>query len=530
MSRKIIKACLLSFSAIIVLLWAITVKPASYIQSGNGMIMVSADDTTGTPTATATPGATETSGTPAATSTPTPTPTAGPATADVAETLVLYESEQISVRVKGAESKVYYAVLKNDSTKGVKLAELLPAAENTNGMIYYIDISTLSASKVNYIGITTLSTPGSDGLVPVDTVKVLPNQKKIVFNVNWAYEGTPREFTAINVLESVVISNNDSTTTEYKHFTSAETQTLKKIGGLSSVLQWRKGANGDWKAIDEMQYTDWTAMRSSGAILYFRLKAKNQDSKNEGNRFSKENKVKIAVSKAPSVKIDVSKLCVPIKNGMQFRQSGKTDWCTVLPFSAKSTNNTAMSTTAFDPFTQSTSVKVAATSISDIKKAISYVAPANTSGAAITIDVRTGATTKKPASRVGMLSIPVQGPAPAVAGLTKTGENYTIGNITPRDTLVASPAYEMCVVMKTDIDNGLVDFTSLSWSTVKAGTVLKSNIKTTYLRLDAAKTRITSKITDSTAVILIRRRGVAGSAKADPVLASEPAIVTIPTN
>ncbi|MBO4505635.1 MAG: hypothetical protein J5728_04340, partial [Lachnospiraceae bacterium] len=71
---------------------------------------------------------------------------------------------------------------------------------------------------------------------------------------------------------------------------------------------------------------------------------------------------------------------------------------------------------------------------------------------------------------------------------------------------------------------------TLTWSTVKTGTVLKANLKTVYTKLDTAKTRVTAKITDSTSVILIRRRGVAGSAKAEAILASIPAKVTIPTN
>ena len=129
-----------------------------------------------------------------------------------------------------------------------------------------------------------------------------------------------------------------------------------------------------------------------------------------------------------------------------------------------------------------------------------------------------------------MVSIPYHGKAPTVAGLTKSGEQYTIGAITAADTLVASPAYEMCIVAAADFDANLVDFSSIKWSTVKTGTVLKANLKTVYTKLDTAKTRVTANITSSTSVVLIRRRGVAGSAKAAAILASAPAKVTIPTN
>ncbi|MBO4416378.1 MAG: hypothetical protein IK001_06605 [Lachnospiraceae bacterium] len=516
MSRKIVKHCLLTLSGILILLWAVCVRPAGDI--GDTRIVAAADPT-GTVTGTATP-------TP--TNTPTPTPTASPANEAIAETYVEYANEQISVHVKAAGTQVYYAPVKNETVTGVKLSELLPAAQNNNGMYYYIDISTLSASKVNYIGITTLNTAGTDGLVPVAPVKVAASQKKIVFNVDWSYEGTPTQFDGLRVLQNIVVSNNDNTTVTYAHLTSAETQVLKEIADLRALIQWRKGANGAWKNIDNLEYTDWTSMLNSGAIIYFRLAATNQTQHDEGARFSKENKLKIAITKAPAIKVDVSKLNLPVKNGMQFRQNGKKDWYTVLPFAANSTNPTAILTTAFSPFTNNTSAKVSMTSIDDIKKALKYNEPV--SAAALTIDVRVAATTKKPASRVGMVSIPYQGKAPVVSGITKAGEQYTIGAITAADMLVTAPAYEMCIVAKADYDARLVDYSSITWSTVKAGTVLKANLKSVYTKLDAAKTRVTAKITDTTSVILIRRRGVAGSAKAEAILASEPCVVTIPTN
>ncbi len=439
-----------------------------------------------------------------------------------------YANEQISVKVKAAFTQVYYAVIKNNTVTGVKLAELLPAAQNVNGMYYYIDISTLSASKVNYIGITTLNTPGADGLVPVVPITVSANQKKIVFNVDWSYEGTPTQFSGLKVLRSIVVNNNDGTTVTYTHLTSAETQVLKEIADLTDLIEWRKGANGAWKKIAQMEYTDWTSMRSSGAIIYFRLGAVNQDQHNAGSRFSKENKLKIAVTKAPKVKVDISKLNLAIKNGMQFRKNGQKDWITVLPFAANSSNATAIQTIAFSPFTNNTSAKIAFTSIADIKKALAYVEPEPPAN--LTIDVRIAATTKKPASRVGMITIPYQGKAPTAAGLTKAGEQYTIGAITAADTLVPSPQFEMCIVANADYTANLIDYSTITWSTVKTGTVLKANLKTVYTKLDTAKTRVTAKITDSTSVILIRRRGVAGSAKAAAILASAPAVVTIPTN
>ncbi|MBO4506950.1 MAG: hypothetical protein J5728_11030, partial [Lachnospiraceae bacterium] len=528
MSRKILKNCLLIMCGMLVLVWAVCVRPASDSGSADGVLHVAAADPTGsesptganptgaeTPTGAGTPtGAAEPTGagTPTGTAEPTgagtpsgtatPTPTASPASEGIAETYVEYANEQISVKVKAAGTQVYYATLKNNTVTGVKLSELLPAAESKTGMYYYIDISTLSASKVNYVGITTVNTAGTDGLVPVVPITVSANQKKIIFNVDWSYEGTPTQFSGVKVLENIVVNNNDGTTVTYTHLTSAETQVLKEIDNLKDTIQWRKGANGAWKKITDMEYSDWASMLGSGAIVYFRLDAQNQDQHNAGARFSKENKIKIAVTKAPNVKVDVSKLNLAIKNGMQFRKNGTKDWNTVLPFAANSTNATAILTTAFSPFKNNTSAKVTMTSVDDIKKALAYVEP--DPPAALVLDVRIAATTKKPASRVGMVSIPYQGKAPTVAGLTKAGEQYTLGAITAADTLVASPQFEMCIVTEADFDSNLIDYSTLTWSTVKTGTVLKANLKTVYTKLDTAKTRVTAKITDSTSVILIR--------------------------
>ena len=210
MSRKITKNCLLIMCGLLVLAWAVLVQPAPDKDSSDGVLHVAAADPTGTdaspvPTGT-TPSPVPTGTTPSpvptgATNTPTPTPTASPASEGIAETYVEYADEQISVKVKAANTQVYYAILKNNTVTGVKLAELLPAAQNANGMFYYIDISTLSASKVNYVGITTVNTPGADGLVPVVPVTVSPNQKKIIFNVDWSYEGTPTQFSGLKILQ-----------------------------------------------------------------------------------------------------------------------------------------------------------------------------------------------------------------------------------------------------------------------------------------------------------------------------------------
>ncbi len=534
MNTKKIRIWLLSLSAVAVFVWAFLTgssgMPDNSLNTDSGMITVSAADSVSGAAITATLNS-----------------------MGIHEVNVLYKTEEVQVHLQTGGKKVYYTILKNDKTDSsgcvsVKPSEVFPAAEDGGHMLFYVDISTISASKEGYIGVTTNITPGSDGLVKVALIRISASQKKITFNVNWAYEGGPNSWSPRKVLESVEVTNNNGTNVTYKHLTGAETETatVSNITRIAESIQWRKGANGDWTDLDDMKYTDWAGMLGSGAILYFRLNAVNDGSGRTGNRYSKENKIKIATTKAPNLKIDVRKLTLPIKNGMQFRGVGQTYWVTVLPFASNSTQNTTAfkqesAGVLFDPFKDNTQVKAAATSIKDIAH---YCPPAAasaaTSGGSISLEVRIAATSKKPASRTGVITIPAQGNAPTVTGITRavvtsggkfSGYQYTLGTIAIGDTLVSSPSYEYCVVHRSDFTNNLVDYSTLSWGSVKTGTVLKDNVKTTYVKLDAAKTRVTAKITDvtpDTSVILIRRKGVKGSSKTVDILASAPCMVEIP--
>lgn len=480
----------------------------------------------GDPTGGADPTVTETP-------TPTPTPTPDPALASIKECLVLYKTEEISVEVVKPDTQVYYCILKKETDNGGKLADLLPAAKNEFGTKYYIDISTVSASKDAYIGVCTELTARADGLIPVKSVKVAGTDRKITFNVDWSYEGSPKSFDGRLVLENIELTTMASQTYTYRHLTSAETATVKDIDNKDFLIQWRKGANGDWRSIDDMTYTDWESMKNSGAIMYLRLDAENQTVKDEGHRFSKENKIKIAITKAPAVKVDVSKLSVSLKNGMQFRVNGATvdKWFTILPYQANSATKNYLRekslTTTFSPFKESTVAKITTVSIKDIKNALDYIEPV--SPTALVLDVRIAATTKKPASRIGIVSIPSQAKKPTVGGITKSGDtSFTIGAIAAADTLIAAPAFEYTIVSKADADAQLVDYNTLKWSTIKTATVLKDNLKGVYNLLDEAKTRRTVNITDAGACLLVRRRGVGGSSKSEPILASEVEVLPMP--
>ncbi len=448
---------------------------------------------------------------------------------------VLYETEEIEVKVDTSSRKVFYAPLKSNLVTGVKPAELIPAAPSATGMFNYIDISTISAAKDSFVGVTTTTEAGEDGLVPVHVVKIAAYEKKFNVNIDWSYEGQPNSFSGLKVLRSVeIVAQSGDAITYYQPGEGTPKDGRIENGFLQ--LQWRKGINGKWKDFEkDMSYTDWTSMKEAGALIYIRIDAKNQTPADPGRRYSKELKVKIPVTKAPSAKVDVNKLDTNLKNGMQFRLHGSTTgkWYTILPYNSKSTVKAAVRevnlATLFNPYKEDTAEKMNSISIRALTSVLYRDTPMPVSLASIDVDIRVAATVKKPASRVGMLSIPIQGTAPTVTEFKKINDTtYKVGDIKATDSSVASPLFEYALVRKADYDANLVNFSTVKWSPIKPGTEIKNTAKGDYYRNGDAS-RISVPITESGMAILIRRKGVNGSAKAKAVLASNCCAIVVPT-
>ena len=483
-----------------------------------------------TPTETAGSGVT-TSPSPTGTTTAT---TSGPkivwnsAVEGITSVQVKYKTEEIEVR---ATKKLYYGIIKKATDTGIKEAELVPASNGGSGDTYIIDISTISASKESYIGITTLTAPGTDGLVPVTSITLVPTERKIVFNPNWSIEGD--EAKGNKVLTNVVITNADSTVYTYVHGTPTGSNE-KRITELD--IQWRKGTNGEWSEMSALTSSKWDSMKMSGAVVYFRVGAKDSSvvtpsttttGLETGHRFSKENKIKLNITKASSIKLDVSKLTLAIKNGVQFRVEGKPDWVTILPYSGQSKiTDTAIrpitNKTTFDPYTENTQVKVTYMDIADIRAALGTTAPAETEP--LVLEVRIAATIKKPASRISTVTIPPQGEAPK-ASISYDGKSWTVTELTAADT-TAPAVFEYTIVKKSDVTEKKLDMSSLKWSSIKAGTSIKDTTKSTYSTID--KSRKTIVITDPDIQMLIRRKGVTASSKTTAVLASKYLALDVP--
>ena len=220
-------------------------------------------------------------------------------------------------------------------------------------------------------------------------------------------------------------------------------------------------------------------------------------------------------------------MTLSLKNGMQFRVSGAKDWITVLPYNASSTktDSAVRSTsdkTTFDPYKENTQVKISYMAIDDVKAILGSTAPA--ADQPIVLETRIAATVKKAPSRTAVVTIPVQGEAPK-ADITYDGKQWTISGITAADTS-APQSFEYTIVKQGDVTDNKLDISTLKWGSVRNGTGIKNTAKSTYSAVD--KSRRTVNVTDADAVVLIRRKGVAPSSKAQAVLASKYLVLTMP--
>ena len=502
--RKFLVCVLITAS--LVVLYAI--KPIDdRAAAPNGSVAV-ADETTGSTTSgDTTPGAGTT------------TPAAGALPEGVSQIQLLYTREEIIVT---STQKVYYAQLKKPTDNTVKPADIIPASKMSDST-YMIDISCFSPSKDLYLGVATKLLADANGMYPVYNCKIPSTYKKVVFNVNFAAEGD--RAAGNGILKNVIVSNTDGTTVTYDH-SGTTSDKVRPISQLS--IEWRKGNNCAYSSISTLTPAIWESMKTSGAIIYLRLGAVDGLLGGTGHRYSQESKIKLAIIKSKGIKVDVSKLTVPITNGMQFRLKNNETWITVLPYDGKSTvtkaiRNATLASTPFDPYTESTSEKVKELSISDIYAVYTYTPPSD-QGTSVEFEVRVAATSKKPASRISTFKIPYQYAGPVVEA-KKSGADVTFSSITNSPQDKVSGKYEYAIVDKADISADNIVYSQMKWFTIKTGTVLKTgtNIKGTYARKDGS--RKTVNFGDAGSVVLVRRSGIKESKKNAAVLASKYTVI-----
>lgn len=444
---------------------------------------------------------------------------------------IKFKSESIEVT---APSQIYYAQLKRETDTTVKASELITAARGnvvSGAGTYIIDISTLSASKVNYLGISTTASAGPDGNVTIQKITIPATCKKIEFNINWGEESTAgRPVSGFDYIKDVKITSVNNVTVTYRHNVASGSAAEADISTLTG-LQWRKGANCDWKYVADLTASEWESMKTSGAIIYFRVEAQDQTDTKPGERYSKEVKMKMSITRPTAVKVDVSKLNVSIKNGMQFRVTGSDAWYTVLPFQQKSTTVNAIRSVTmaavFDPYTENTSEKVTALTI---ERACAVLGVTPTTGSSLSVDVRVAATTKKPASRIGVVIIPPQAAAPSVTFKGETNAKSGVIEYTVQSLLRAASDTEETSKFEyffcREQDLALLDMTTVKWNSINSNSTIKGTARSSYTA--GANGRQNPHLSDPGVVMLVRRAGKAPSAKNTAILASKYVKVTMP--
>lgn len=444
---------------------------------------------------------------------------------DITKVEVLYQTEELQVT---SSKQVYYAPAKKETDTAVKSTTMIPAARSGTSNIYYIDYSAMSSTKDLYIGLATNMTADAKGMVAVKLTKVGAAPKKVVFSVNWAYEGASKK----TIFSSVLVTSASGQAVTYKALgATPATDTIKDISSLG--IQWKKGANGNWADVNAtLLDAQWQSCINSKTTVYFRLEAVG------GSRMSKEVKIKSAASKAPSIKIDVNKLSLPIKNGMEYRFENSVPnpgpWFTILPYKAKHTQTAyiKIGTNIFDPNVDITKTKIAYMDIRKILTASgSDVAVASGSAAAgtvtpvsgaYTIHIRTAATTKKPASPYTAFTIPAQAEAPLVKATFATEGGLTFTEIKrhEKDT-TGQDIFEFLIMKELELPK--LDLKSATWTTAKINTKLSPTVKSSFKLSDGVK--VTSTLADPGIVVLVRRKGTPQSSKAVAVLASQYTII-----
>lgn len=197
-------------------------------------------------------------------------------------------------------------------------------------------------------------------------------------------------------------------------------------------VEYRKGANGNWKTLTGN--LDTTIYEVRGANLYFRTKATVTD------RAGKVVKVKIPKrGSAPGVKVDGTELTLTgMKTGMQYRLSNSNTWLTF--------QETDKKEISIPSLLRITSIDVPVTGV--------------------TIEVRNAATDKKVASQIKVIDVPAQLAAPTSATVA-----FNTGTLTIQDASSSKP-YEYTIVKAGEVS--IVNFDYLKNATWKSVTSSKA--------------------------------------------------------
>lgn len=322
---------------------------------------------------------------------------------------------------------------------------------NGNNRIYFATENEAASDKWDVIKVEG----GSDGFTTIDISWLSPRSENVLVFRGDVYPQEKR----VTLLPQ---AKKLEVTIDYSNIGSL--QKTDNIGNLLNImtsegnandpirfsdLQWRKGENGNWKAISLLTVAELEKLQIRGTDLYFRLRAINDDGGNgtDGRRASQAVKLKIAKKEiAQTVNVDGSKFTADIGYGEEYRIKGETKWNKVTDKSKKRTD------------------------LSEI--AISKDSASNADGLTydthfgeMTIEVRKSATSKKAASKIEEIKINEQrviNPVNLKAGqplvIDETDNNIYISYSGQKYVVLTIPTasvdlpYEYCVLEEDEFD------------------------------------------------------------------------------
>lgn len=411
--------------------------------------------------------------------------------------------------IKSDQKAVAYILKKADGVTLKSTATGIDLAANT-AVSLTDDLGIKATNKDIYLYVVSEAiTKDVTSAKPTFTLKG-QQAKKLTGTINYTKADTA---TATGVLSAVAVDKDNKT-----------------IADPSIV--WSTEEAGIYEAVDSFTGEELADRLANGATIYIKMLG------NSTYRTSKAVKVKIAKqSKAPSVKLDVKKSTIALKNGYDFVLAAKTGenyaladgakWCTVLPYLKDSGNANAIVpnanvTTGYIPLdkkdaaaktsaTAYTKTKVKALSLVDLAANLSTTEKPIKLADGFSFGVRKSATNKKPASAVTWCDLQAQAAAPVIY----TEENTSSYDIIAQGTDVkfkttdianatwmedksnpwsgigknveaksgaktdgTAAKYEMAVILEADLDN--VDWSTVAWKAIKKGTSITEKTSTKY--------------------------------------------------
>lgn len=262
------------------------------------------------------------------------------------------------------------------------------------------------------------------------------------------------------------------------------------------TIEWRKGDDGAWRAFSEL---DLKEMNIKGIELQFRVKAVNDTATNAGTRNSTVAAVKVVkLASAPQTALNPNTMAVSVKNGQEISLDKK-NWVLIPDYNKKLGEEDYLITQAERAAaitTIMTTKRVAGLSLHQLlgisgNETLSYASLTakypnkfvyTDDKTAIILYVRSAGTSKKAASKIAEVEIPLTDaamvPVKDALSITNTSTSAT-ANAKSGVTIVnhSDDKYQVAVITPEEYalitDKNNIDVTQYYWHSIKGGKILK---------------------------------------------------------